>query len=120
MATELFREFTLEAGRQLPNLPAGHPCSRMHGHTFRIQVFIGGEIQPRSGWIMDFAELDTKIHAIREILDHQVLNGIPGLENPTTELLAQWIWQRLKPELPGLTRIVIQENPYSGCIYTGD
>ncbi len=120
MATTLFREFTIEAGRYLPNLKQEHPCARMHGHTFVVQIHITGEVEEEKGWIMDFHELDNKLNEVRKMLDHKVLNEIPGLENPTTELLARWLWERLIDGLPGLSRIVIQENPYSGCIYTGD
>ena len=120
MSTTLYREFTVEAGRYLPYVDDGHPCGRMHGHTFVIQVHITGTPHARAGWIMDFAELDDRIQNVRHILDHRVLNEIEGLENPTTELLAQWIWKQLAGDLPGLSRIVIQENPYSGCIYTGE
>ncbi|MDZ7736555.1 MAG: 6-carboxytetrahydropterin synthase QueD [Gammaproteobacteria bacterium] len=120
MATTLYRKFTIEAGRYLSAISAGHPCARMHGHTFIIQVHVTGPVQKGTGWVMDFAELDGKIQAVRQELDHKVLNDIGGLENPTTELLARWIWDRLAGDLPGLSRIVIQENPQSGCIYTGD
>lgn len=120
MATTLFREFTIEAGRHLPRLPENHPCARMHGHTFVVQVYVSGDIDPASGWLMDFAELDGPLQDVRRTLDHQVLNEIEGLENPTTEQLARWIWQRLQDQLPGLSQIIIRENPYSGCIYTGD
>lgn len=120
MTTTLYREFTVEAGRYLPRLDQGHPCARMHGHTFVIQVHITGTPGEESGWLMDFAELDNRIQNVRQALDHKVLNEIEGLENPTTELLAQWIWNHLVEELPGLSRIVIQENPHSGCIYTGN
>jgi len=120
MTTTLFREFTIEAGRYLPNLAPVHPCARMHGHTFVVQIHITGEIDEVKGWIMDFNELDEKLNEVRQMLDHKVLNEIRGLENPTTELLARWLWERLIESLPGLSRIVIRENPYSGCIYTGD
>lgn len=120
MSVELFREFTIESARQLTGLPAEHPCGRIHGHTFRISVHVNGEINSDTGWLMDFSELDDCIRAVREQIDHKLLNDIPGLENPTTEIMARWLWKRLKPDLPGLSRIMIRENPYSGCIYTED
>ncbi len=120
MTTEIFREFTLEIARCLPTLKASHPCARMHGHTLHVQVHIAGEIQAESGWVMDFNELNRSIADIKSVLDHRVLNEIAGLENPTTELLARWIWRQLKAELPGLCRIQIRENPTSGCNYTGE
>lgn len=120
MAMTLFREFTVEAGRYLPHLPAHHPCAHMHGHTFIIQVHVTGETRPDTGWVMDFAELDRLLQDVRRSLDHKVLNEVDGLENPTTEQMARWIWQRLHDRLPGLSRVEIRENPYSGCSYTGD
>lgn len=120
MAIEVFREFVIESARRLPYLPANHPCAAMHGHTFRIQIYVQGPIQCEAGWVMDFADLDRHVQALRGELDHRVLNEVAGLENPTTELLARWIWQRLQPSVPGLSRIVIQENPNSGCVYTGE
>lgn len=120
MATTLYREFTIEAGRYLPAVSVDHPCARMHGHTFIVQVHVTASVQKETGWIMDFAELDDKIQTVREKLDHKVLNEVIGLENPTTELLARWIWDRLTEDLPGLSKIIIQENPRSGCIYTGE
>jgi queuosine biosynthesis protein QueD len=120
MPLELFREFTFESARKLTRLPENHKCSRVHGHTFRVIIHVAGDIDADTGWLMDFSELDSKINQIREQLDHGFLNDIPGLENPTTENIARWIWNTLKPGLVCLSRVVIQENPFSGCIYTGD
>lgn len=116
---EIFNVFHLEAARRLPHLPAEHPCARLHGHSFRVEVHVSGPIDSQLGWVLDFAEVKAAWQPIAAALDHRCLNEIEGLANPTSENLAIWIWQRLKPRLPGLSRLVIQETADSGCIYTG-
>jgi 6-pyruvoyltetrahydropterin/6-carboxytetrahydropterin synthase len=116
---ELFKVFQIEAAHFLPNVPADHKCRRMHGHSFRIEVHVTGEVDPELGWVMDFADLKAAFRPLYDQLDHRCLNDIEGLENPTSENLACWIWQRLKPELPGLKAIVVQETCTSGCRYEG-
>lgn len=120
MKMEIFKEFTLEAAHFLPHLPEGHKCRRLHGHSFRIEVYVCGEVQRLVGWVMDFAEIGSKFQPLFEQLDHYCLNQVPGLENPTSENLARWIWQRLKPELPGLSKIIVRETCSAGCIYEGE
>ncbi|HTT07333.1 MAG TPA: 6-carboxytetrahydropterin synthase QueD [Gammaproteobacteria bacterium] len=117
---EIFKEFTIEAAHRLPNLPATHKCHRLHGHSFRIGVYVRGELNPTTGWVMDFADVSAAFRPLFEQLDHRYLNEIEGLENPTSENLAHWVWQRLHPALPGLCRIVIHETCTAGCVYTGD
>jgi 6-pyruvoyltetrahydropterin/6-carboxytetrahydropterin synthase len=117
---EVFREFTFDAAHWLENLPAGHKCARMHGHTYRLQVFVGGPIDERIGWIVDFAEVKRITREVIAPLDHHVLNEVPGLEQPTTEHIAMWIWDRLKGPLPGLTKVVLWENANSGVTYRGE
>jgi 6-pyruvoyltetrahydropterin/6-carboxytetrahydropterin synthase len=117
---EIFNIYHIEAARRLPRLPESHPCSRVHGHSFRVEIYVSGPVHPDSGWVIDFAELDAAFAPIREQIDHRYLNDIPGLENPTSERLAAWIWQELKPELPGLSKIIVQETRQSGCVYTGN
>ena len=117
---EIFNIYHIEAARRLPGLPESHPCSRVHGHSFRVEIFVSGPVNPDTGWVIDFAELDAAFAPIKAQLDHRYLNDIPGLENPTSERLAQWIWQKLKPALPGLSKIIVQETHQSGCVYTGD
>ena len=116
---EIFKTFQLEAAHRLPNVPPGHKCARLHGHSFRVEVHVGGEPGPESGWIMDFAEVKTAFAPIFEQLDHRYLNDVPGLENPTSEHVAMWIWKELKPRLPALSRIVVLETCTSGCAYAG-
>jgi len=116
---DVFRVFQIEAAHRLPNVPEGHKCARMHGHSFRIEVHVSGEVGADSGWVMDFADLRRAFQPLFDQLDHRCLNDVEGLENPTSENLARWIWDRLAPALPGLSRIVVQETCTAGCIYTG-
>lgn len=117
---DLYREFTIEAAHRLPNVPAGHKCARLHGHSFRIEIQVRGEVDERTGWVMDFADLRAAFQPIHDRLDHHYLNEIEGLENPTSENLARWIWRELGPTLPQLSRIIIRETCTSGCIYEGE
>ncbi|MFC8044269.1 6-carboxytetrahydropterin synthase QueD [Nocardia sp. NPDC057353] len=115
---EIFREFRFEAAHRLPNVPEGHKCARLHGHSYRVQVHLQGEIDPDSGWFMDFGDLKAAFKPIEAQLDHYYLNDIEGLENPTSEVLARWIWERLVDQLP-LAAIQVRETCTSGCIYRG-
>lgn len=116
---EVFKEFTFEAAHRLPNVPPDHKCWRLHGHSFRVEVHVGGELVQELGWIVDFAEIKEAFRPLRQQLDHNYLNEIDGLDNPTSENLAVWIWQRLKPRLPGLCKIVVRETCSAGCVYRG-
>ena len=116
---EIYKEFNIEAAHRLPNLPPEHKCSRLHGHSFHVRICIEGEIDPTSGWVMDFSEIKAIFNPIYAQLDHHYLNEIDGLENPTSENLARWIWTRLKPALPLLSKVIVKETCTSGCVYTG-
>lgn len=116
---EIFREFTFEAAHRLPNVPDGHKCARLHGHSYRVAVHVSGDVEPDAGWVMDFGEIKKAVAPIIDQLDHYYLNEIPGLENPTSELLAKWIWQRVDDRLP-LDAIVVRETCTSGCVYRGE
>jgi len=115
----IFKTFHIEAAHRLPNVPPGHKCARLHGHSFRVEVHVGGEPGGDSGWVMDFANVKAAFAPVFERLDHRYLNDIPGLENPTSERLAMWIWAELKPNLAGLSKIVLHETCTSGCVYRG-
>ena len=117
---EIWKDFAFEAAHHLPEVPEGNKCRRLHGHSYRVRVYVEGELDPTLGWVVDFAEIRETCEPIRQQLDHYYLNEIDGLENPTAENLAKWIWNRLKPELPMLSRIEISETCTSGCTYTGD
>ncbi len=116
---ELYKRFQIEAAHRLPNVPEGHKCARLHGHSFRIRISITGAVAEPAGWVMDFADVGKAFEPLYAQLDHHYLNEIEGLENPTSENLARWIWQRLKPELPGLSTVEVAETCNSGCIYRG-
>lgn len=117
---EIWKEFTFEAAHLLPNVPEGHKCRRLHGHSYRVRVHVRGEPDERLGWIVDFADIKAAFRPVLEQLDHRYLNEIEGLENSTTEVIARWIWDRLLPRLPGLCRIEVGETCTSGCTYEGD
>jgi 6-pyruvoyltetrahydropterin/6-carboxytetrahydropterin synthase len=116
---EIFREFGFESAHSLPNVPAGHKCARLHGHSFRVRVTIEGEVGAESGWVMDFADLKAAVQPTIDALDHRLLNDIEGLENPTSEVLARWIWEHVAPGLPGLSAVEVRETCTSGCTYRG-
>jgi 6-pyruvoyltetrahydropterin/6-carboxytetrahydropterin synthase len=116
---EIYREFTFEAAHRLPQVPPGHKCARLHGHSFRVEVHVGGDVDPTTGWIMDFADIKAAFSPLRDRLDHHYLNEVPGLENPTSEILARWLWQHLVDALP-LRAVVVRETCTSGCVYRGE
>ncbi|MCX7016056.1 MAG: 6-carboxytetrahydropterin synthase QueD [Candidatus Sumerlaeota bacterium] len=117
---DIYREFTLEAAHSLPRAPDGHKCRRLHGHSFHIEIHVAGAVDPERGWVMDFGDIKAAFQPLHDALDHRHLNDIEGLDNPTSENLARWIWRRLKAALPGLSRIVIKETCSSGCLYQGE
>ncbi len=117
---EIFKEFHFEAAHRLPNVPEGHKCARLHGHSFRVRLSIAGSVAEHEGWVMDFADLKAHFKPLLAQLDHYYLNEIPGLENPTSENIVRWIWQRLKPTLPQLAEIELRETCTSGCVYRGE
>jgi len=117
--TEIFKEFTFEAAHRLPNVPDGHKCARLHGHSYRVIVNVTGPVGGQSGWVMDFGDLKAAFRPLAQQLDHYYLNEVPGLENPTSENLARWIWDRLKPSLTDLSAITVRETCTSGCTFRG-
>ena len=116
---DIFKVFTLESAHRLPNVPAGHKCARIHGHSFRVEIHVSGAVDPRSGWVQDFADLKAAFQPLFDQLDHNYLNEVAGLENPTSENLAKWVWDRLRPSLPMLAKVVVHETCTCGAIYTG-
>lgn len=117
---EIFREFTFEAAHRLPRVPEGHKCARLHGHSYKVAVHVEAPIDPELGWVMDFGDIKRAFKPIEAQLDHFYLNDIAGLENPTSENLARWIWERMINELPGLSAITVRETCTSGCTYRGE
>ena len=116
----LYKDFSFEAAHRLPNVPEEHKCARLHGHSFLVRVSVDGPVGEQTGWVMDFAELKAAFRPLHDRLDHRYLNEIAGLENPTSEVLAQWIWREIRPALPGLAEIEVRETCTSGCIYRGE
>ncbi|TFV95408.1 6-carboxytetrahydropterin synthase QueD [Orlajensenia leifsoniae] len=117
---ELARTFSFESAHYLPNVPDGHKCGRMHGHSYTVEVQVAGNVGDKSGFVQDFGDLSVAFAPVQEQLDHHLLNEIEGLENPTSEHLARWIWLRLVDELPLLSAIVVSETLRSTCTYRGE
>ncbi len=116
---ELRKTFQFEAAHLLPKLPEAHKCRRLHGHSFKVEVVVAGDCDPELGWVMDYAEISKAFKPLWEQLDHRYLNEVSGLENPTSEMIAVWIWNHLKPSLPLLTEIVVAETCTARCVYRG-
>jgi 6-pyruvoyltetrahydropterin/6-carboxytetrahydropterin synthase len=115
----LTKEFTFEAAHSLPKAPEGHKCRRLHGHSFRVEVTVEGEVDPKTGWFIDYGVILEQVEPLRAKLDHYHLNEVPGLENPTSEHLARWIWERLRPALPSLAKVTVHETCEARCEYEG-
>jgi 6-pyruvoyltetrahydropterin/6-carboxytetrahydropterin synthase len=116
---EIFKDFTFEAAHRLPHAPEDHKCRRLHGHSYRIRLHLRGRVVAETGWVMDFADIGATFRPILDSLDHRYLNEIAGLENPTCEVLAIWVWDRLKPILPCLFSVTIYETCTAGCSFSG-
>lgn len=115
----VFKKFKFDSAHFLPNVPDGHKCKEIHGHTYSMMVYFEGNLSGDLEWVMDFAEIKAVINPFINEIDHKLLNNIPGLENPTAERIAIWLWNRIKPILPTLCKIQINETPESGVIYNG-
>ncbi|MDB4281899.1 6-carboxytetrahydropterin synthase QueD [Paraglaciecola sp.] len=116
---ELYKDFRFEAAHRLPNVPEGHKCARLHGHSFLVRLTVDGEVDAHTGWVMDFDDIKNAFKPLLEQLDHHYLNDIPGLENPTSEVLVKWIWAHLQPQLKELSAVEVRETCTVGCIYRG-
>ena len=116
----IYKEFTIEVAHQLPRAPIGHKCRRLHGHSIRIEIHVSGAVNQERGWVIDYGDIKEAFTPIHDALDHRFLNDIEGLENPTSESICRWIWDRLQQTLPALSRIVVHETCTTGCIYEGD
>jgi 6-pyruvoyltetrahydropterin/6-carboxytetrahydropterin synthase len=117
---DIFKVFSIEAAHRLPNVPPAHKCARLHGHSFRVEIHVSGPVGGETGWVMDFADIKEAFQPLFAQLDHHYLNEVEGLSNPTSEHLARWIWQRLRPSLPMLSKVIVNETCTSGCIYQGE
>ncbi len=119
MEAELIRTFRFEAAHALPNVPAEHKCRRVHGHSYRIDIHVTGPVDPETGWVMDFGDIKRAVEPVLDELDHRMLSEIPGLENSTSEQIAAFLWDRLRPLLAMLSAITVWESESSRCVYRG-
>jgi 6-pyruvoyltetrahydropterin/6-carboxytetrahydropterin synthase len=117
--TRLQRDYRFESAHFLPKVPPGHKCARMHGHSYAVTVLLEGEVDPQTGWLIDFADIDDRVAPVIRMIDHRVLNEIDGLANPTSELLAAWLWRRIVDVLPGMVELTVVDTPTSRCVYRG-
>ncbi len=120
MLATLIKSFDFDAAHHVPSFPEGHRCRNTHGHAYRVEVVLTGEVDPATGILIDFKHIKAALDPLRERLDHSLLNDIPGLENPTTELLAKWLFDRIQPQLPQLTTIRVRETRNNCVEYHGD
>lgn len=119
MKVRLTKDYSFEAAQTLPNAPEGHKCARMHGHSFKVEISVEGEVDSATGWFYDHAQISRVMNPLLDLLDHSYLNEISGLENPTIENMCAWLWNHLAPQLPGLAEIVLHETPTARCTYRG-
>ena len=119
MNVRLVHEFRFEAAHRLPRVPQGHKCARLHGHSFKVELTVEGPVNPETGWFIDFSDLDDAWQPLWKQLDHNYLNDVQGLENPTSEILAKWIWDHLRPAVPSLVRVTLFETCDARCEYEG-
>ena len=117
MKFELRQLFRIESARRLTGLPSDHPCSRLHGHSFQIELTLIGDRQEDTGWVIDYHLISSSVGPVLRQLDHRVLNEVPGLENPTTENLCFWLYEKIKTEIPELVQITVRETPETACSY---
>ena len=120
MTIVLAKDFEFESAQSLPHFPEGHKCRDLHGHSFKVTISVRGEVDEATGIFYDHARISAAMLPLVGQLDHHHLNEIPGLENPTIELMCRWLWQRLEPSLPGLYEIVLHETARARCVYRGD
>ncbi len=116
----LSKDFEFEAAQALPSFPEGHKCRKVHGHSFKVTVSVRGPVDEATGIFYDHAAISDALRPIIQQLDHAYLNDIPGLENPTIELMSRWLWDQLSPKLAGLYEIVLHETPRARCVYRGE
>ncbi|MCL8385103.1 MULTISPECIES: 6-carboxytetrahydropterin synthase QueD [Xanthobacter] len=110
--------FTFEAAHFLPNVPETHRCRRVHGHSYRVDLALEGPVDPVTGFVVDFFDVENAFGPLLKQLDHYCLNDVEGLENPTAEIIAAWIWTRMKPLLPTLASVRVYETPMSYAEYS--
>jgi 6-pyruvoyltetrahydropterin/6-carboxytetrahydropterin synthase len=117
MNARITKAFNFDAAHHLPHVPAGHKCGRPHGHSYRVILGLEGPLHPELGWVQDYGEVKEAFAPLLERFDHHDLNEIPGLENPTAEMLAIYIYEELKPVLPLLADVTVCESPTAEAVY---
>ena len=120
MRVELTRRYDFSAAHYLPRAPEGHQCRRLHGHSYELEIAVSGDVNPETGWLIDYGAIDQQVGPVIAELDHRTLNDIPGLENATSEILCGWLWARLEDRLPGLQRVSVAETCAAACHYFGE
>jgi len=120
MNAEVIKTFYFEAAHRLPNVPPGHKCARLHGHNYRVDVHVTGPVGQQTGWVMDFGEIKRLVEPVLAVLDHQCLNDLPGLDNPTSERIAKYLFEKIRAGLAELTAVTVWESDTSRCMYRGD
>ncbi|MDQ0392679.1 6-carboxytetrahydropterin synthase QueD [Labrys monachus] len=116
---KITQAFTFEAAHRLPNVPPTHRCSRMHGHSYRVELCLQGPVDPHTGFVVDFFDVEAAFGPLLARLDHHCLNEIEGLANPTAENIAVWIWDRVKPLLPAVAAVRVYETAQCWAEYEG-
>ncbi|MBK6519194.1 MAG: 6-carboxytetrahydropterin synthase [Polyangiaceae bacterium] len=116
---KLVHTVRFESARRLPKTPPTHPCHNVYGLAFYLDIHVVGRVDPATGWVFDFAEIERAMKPLYDRIDHHYLNDVEGLENPTSEVLVTWLWDHLQPKLPGLVKLVLRENDVSRVIYRG-
>jgi 6-pyruvoyltetrahydropterin/6-carboxytetrahydropterin synthase len=119
MIVRLTKSFSFEAAHLLGTFPPGHKCRRLHGHSFRFDVIVEGDVESEKGYLIDYGEISAAVEPIVRQLDHYYLNEIDGLANPTSEVLAKWLFDRIKSRLPMLGGIIVRETCTTACEYRG-
>ena len=115
----IYKQFYFDSAHFLPNVPIGHKCKNIHGHTYKLTVYVQNELDENLGWVADFSDIKAIVKPIIEVVDHKLINKVEGLHNPTCEILAVWFWNNIKPQLTQLCKIQLDETPTSGAIYEG-
>jgi 6-pyruvoyltetrahydropterin/6-carboxytetrahydropterin synthase len=120
LIVELKKLYSFESAHHLPRVPAGHKCSRMHGHSYRVEIALRGPVDPKTGWMVDFAVIDDAWAELFRQFDHHTLNDIAGLDNPTCENLCSYVWQVMDKRVPHLAAVTVWETADSCCTYRGE
>jgi 6-pyruvoyltetrahydropterin/6-carboxytetrahydropterin synthase len=119
MIVELTKEYRFEAAHRLPRVPDGHKCARVHGHSYKVEIEVRGAVNPETGWLIDYAVIDDAWAPLHARLDHRYLNDVPGLENSTSENLAVYLWNQIRPTVPQLSAVTVWETADGKCTYRG-